>query len=324
MPPVIRSCGLGGQSVTALRLRRGSARSEGLRRTAGRRLTSDSPERGSARACTPFGTGNTGGEGGEGWLGHDCSKARCRFSSPAGFGGALPCRARRCLLAALRRPSASAAVERRRARLPARPLARLHLPGRLDPVAVHARRRRSTRCRTMAAGTISAISSASSSSASAPARATSSIATASCGCDDAPLRPHPAPLARPRAASPRRRCRKHALARAAARPSRVAGFRRQVPFGPYLVDFAQLAGQADHRGRRRRHGDAAGWDADRTRFLATQGYWVLRVRNDEVLRGSRRRARGHRRESPLPSPSRRCRRSAGPSTLPAGEGFMEN
>ena len=62
-------------------------------------------------------------------------------------------------------------VERGRARgarLPVRPVARLHLPGRLA-VSLFRTRSRSTRCPTTAAGTISAISSASSCSASAPA-----------------------------------------------------------------------------------------------------------------------------------------------------------
>ncbi len=69
------------------------------------------------------------------------------------------------------------------------------------------------------------------------------------------------------------------------RNRQVAGlrFRRQVPVGPYCVDFicssAKLVVELDGMSheRRQRH------DAERTEYLNEQGLRVFRVTNDEVL-----------------------------------------
>ena len=62
-----------------------------------------------------------------------------------------------------------------------------------------------------------------------------------------------------------------------------ARFRRQVPQGPYFVDFlshsAKLVVEVDGG----QHADQIGYDAARTRYLAQQGYWLMRVWNNEVL-----------------------------------------
>ena len=69
------------------------------------------------------------------------------------------------------------------------------------------------------------------------------------------------------------------------RNRQVAGlrFRRQIPIGPYCVDFvcssAKLVVELDgisHDGRQRQ-------DAERTAFLNEQGLRVFRVTNDDVL-----------------------------------------
>lgn len=60
-------------------------------------------------------------------------------------------------------------------------------------------------------------------------------------------------------------------------------FRRQVPLGPYYGDFAchhpKLVIEIDGR----THTDAA-YDAARDAFMRTQGYRILRIGNDDVLR----------------------------------------
>jgi len=62
-------------------------------------------------------------------------------------------------------------------------------------------------------------------------------------------------------------------------------FRRQVPLGPYYLDFAchglKLAIEIDGD----THGaDAAqAYDGNRTRFIQSEGYRVLRFTNDDVL-----------------------------------------
>lgn len=69
------------------------------------------------------------------------------------------------------------------------------------------------------------------------------------------------------------------------RNRQVAGlrFRRQIPVGPYCVDFicssAKLVVELDgrsHEGRRKH-------DAKRTEYLNGQGLRVFRVTNDDVL-----------------------------------------
>ena len=60
-------------------------------------------------------------------------------------------------------------------------------------------------------------------------------------------------------------------------------FRRQHPCGPYTLDFfceqAKLAIELDGS----QHLDQASYDANRDRFLQSQGYRVLRFWNGDVL-----------------------------------------
>ncbi len=64
-----------------------------------------------------------------------------------------------------------------------------------------------------------------------------------------------------------------------------ARFRRQVPLGPYCADFvshgAKLVIEVDGGGHARP--DAREHDAERTRFLNSEGYRVLRFWNNQVL-----------------------------------------
>ncbi len=61
-----------------------------------------------------------------------------------------------------------------------------------------------------------------------------------------------------------------------------AKFRRQMPVGPYIADFAcpsrRLIVELDGG----QHADARSRDEARARFLASQGYRVLRFWNNEV------------------------------------------
>ncbi|WP_354064463.1 endonuclease domain-containing protein [Devosia sp. 2618] len=65
----------------------------------------------------------------------------------------------------------------------------------------------------------------------------------------------------------------------------IHNFRRQVPLGPYFLDFAchslKLAIEID--GDTHGSEQAMYYDAARTRFIETQGYRVLRFTNDDVL-----------------------------------------
>ena len=65
-----------------------------------------------------------------------------------------------------------------------------------------------------------------------------------------------------------------------------ARFRRQVPIGPFVVDFAclrhRIVVEVDGSGHARE--DARARDARRDAYLAAQGFTVLRAWNDEVLR----------------------------------------
>ena len=62
-------------------------------------------------------------------------------------------------------------------------------------------------------------------------------------------------------------------------------FRRQVPLGPYIVDFlccerrliVEIDGSQHQQGAQRRH------DQTRTAWLEAQGYRVLRFWNNQVL-----------------------------------------
>lgn len=67
----------------------------------------------------------------------------------------------------------------------------------------------------------------------------------------------------------------------------AAKFRRQVPIGPYVADFAcvgarlivELDGPAHETGEAQEH------DRNRDRWLAEQGWRVMRVPNDIVIGG---------------------------------------
>ena len=60
-------------------------------------------------------------------------------------------------------------------------------------------------------------------------------------------------------------------------------FRRQYPISGYIVDFACLSAKLVVEVDGGQHGDAAAYDAVRTRRLEAQGFRVLRFWNDEVL-----------------------------------------
>jgi very-short-patch-repair endonuclease len=63
-------------------------------------------------------------------------------------------------------------------------------------------------------------------------------------------------------------------------------FRRQVPMGPFIVDFAchraKLVIEVD--GDTHFVGSASARDAARDAFVRSQGYSVMRVTNDDVMR----------------------------------------
>jgi very-short-patch-repair endonuclease len=63
----------------------------------------------------------------------------------------------------------------------------------------------------------------------------------------------------------------------------AAHFRSQVPIGPYYADFASHGSRLILEVDGSQHGDAARYDAERTAFLESQGYRVLRFWNNQVL-----------------------------------------
>jgi len=72
------------------------------------------------------------------------------------------------------------------------------------------------------------------------------------------------------------------------RRRQIAGcrFRRQVPLGAFIVDFACLAARLVVEVDGGRHAEHARRDADRTRWLEDNGFRVLRFWNNEVLANS--------------------------------------
>ena len=62
-----------------------------------------------------------------------------------------------------------------------------------------------------------------------------------------------------------------------------AKFRRQVPLGPYIVDFVCMESKLVVELDGGQHGEQVSYDAARTEFLKTQGFRVLRFWNNELL-----------------------------------------
>ncbi|MFC3713521.1 endonuclease domain-containing protein [Sphingoaurantiacus capsulatus] len=71
----------------------------------------------------------------------------------------------------------------------------------------------------------------------------------------------------------------------AVRAGRLNGwkFRRQVPIGRYIVDFACPAGRLIVELDGSQHAEQRLYDAARTHFLQSQGYRVMRFWNNEFL-----------------------------------------
>jgi very-short-patch-repair endonuclease len=71
------------------------------------------------------------------------------------------------------------------------------------------------------------------------------------------------------------------------RAHRLGGskWRRQAPLGPYVVDFLceQLKLVVELDGPPHETAEARAKDASRDRWLADEGYTVLRIMNDELL-----------------------------------------
>jgi very-short-patch-repair endonuclease len=63
------------------------------------------------------------------------------------------------------------------------------------------------------------------------------------------------------------------------------GFRRQVPLGPYVVDFASHSARliVEVDGGQHAEARAAAFDRTRTEWLIQRGYRVLRFWNNDVL-----------------------------------------
>ena len=61
-------------------------------------------------------------------------------------------------------------------------------------------------------------------------------------------------------------------------------FRRQHPFGDYILDFVCLENKLVIEVDGGQHGQQAGYDKDRTQKLQTAGFRILRFWNNEVLK----------------------------------------
>ena len=69
------------------------------------------------------------------------------------------------------------------------------------------------------------------------------------------------------------------------RDRRFAGakFRRQVPVGPYIVDFLCVAASLVVEADGGQHAERAAHDEERTRYLESQGFRVVRFWNNDVM-----------------------------------------
>jgi very-short-patch-repair endonuclease len=85
-------------------------------------------------------------------------------------------------------------------------------------------------------------------------------------------------------------------------------FKRQKPFGPYIVDFICLERGVIVEVDGGQHGDDVAYDQRRDQWLASQGFVVLRFWNHDVLNQTEsvleriRLAVDEQSFSPLPSP----------------------
>jgi adenine-specific DNA-methyltransferase len=61
-------------------------------------------------------------------------------------------------------------------------------------------------------------------------------------------------------------------------------FRRQHPFGDYILDFVCLENKLVIEVDGGRHGQQAGYDKDRTQKIQRAGFRILRFWNNEVLK----------------------------------------
>jgi very-short-patch-repair endonuclease len=96
-------------------------------------------------------------------------------------------------------------------------------------------------------------------------------------------------------------------------------WRRQMPIGPYFVDFACFAEKLIIELDGGQHADAAGYDEARSRMIEAQGYRVLRFWNNDILSNTEGVLERIVQELST-SPSRSC--AAGPS-LSLGRGELE-
>ena len=103
------------------------------------------------------------------------------------------------------------------------------------------------------------------------------------------------------------------------RRQRVAHFRRQVPIGPFIVDFADLGRMLVVEADGGQHGSAR--DERRDAWLKDEGFQVIRLWNNEILSnpdGIWRLISDALEErvipTPIPSPQ------GGGETLPSGQG----
>jgi adenine-specific DNA-methyltransferase len=95
-------------------------------------------------------------------------------------------------------------------------------------------------------------------------------------------------------------------------------FRRQVPIGPYVADFACLKSRLIIELDGGQHAERGGYDEQRTRFLEAQNFRVLRFWNDVV--SSEREAVLETIIWAVLHPDWRQPRDPHPSRPPAGEG----
>jgi very-short-patch-repair endonuclease len=100
-------------------------------------------------------------------------------------------------------------------------------------------------------------------------------------------------------------------------------FRRQIPIGPYIADFALMAARLLIEVDGSQHGEAANqaYDERRTRWLEQEGYRVLRFWNKDITRNMEAvmetiYAAIHGSLSAEPTPLKHERRRRRPSHLP--------